>query len=59
MVLPDSGVPWEAATIDLTMMASLGSRERTRKEWHGVLDRAGLKVVHIHTYLPRRQDSII
>lgn len=60
MVLLDSGVPWEAATIDLTMMSSLGSRERTLKEWHGVLDRAGLKIViHIHTYLPRRQDSFI
>lgn len=59
MVLPDSGVPWEAATIDLTMMASLGSRERTLKEWHALLDQAGLKALHIHTYMPRRQDSII
>lgn len=59
MVLPDSGVPWQAATIDFTMMSSFRSRESTLKEWHGLLDRAGLKVVHIHTYLPRRQDSII
>lgn len=59
MVLPDSGVPWEAATVDLTMMASLGSRERTLKEWHALLDRAGLKVLHVYTYQPRRQDSII
>lgn len=59
MVLPDSGVPWEAATVDLTMMASLGSRERTLKEWHALLDQAGLKALHIYTYQPRRQDSII
>ncbi|KAI3396486.1 hypothetical protein diail_12106 [Diaporthe ilicicola] len=59
MVLPDSGVSWEAATIDLTMMASLGSRERTLKEWHSLLNQAGLKVLHIYTYIPRRQDSII
>ncbi|ROV90908.1 hypothetical protein VMCG_09989 [Cytospora schulzeri] len=59
MVLPDAGVSFEAATIDLTMMATLGSRERTLKEWHGLLDRAGLKVLHIHTYFARRQDSII
>lgn len=59
MVLPDAGVSWEAATIDLTMMASLGSRERTLREWHGLLDEAGLRVLQIHTYLPRRQDSII
>lgn len=59
MVLPDAGVPWEATTIDLTMMASLGARERTNREWHALLDSAGLKVLRIDTYLPRRQDSII
>ncbi|KAF3024985.1 hypothetical protein E8E14_013922 [Neopestalotiopsis sp. 37M] len=59
MVLPDANVPWEATTIDLTMMASLGARERTNKEWHALLDKAGLKVLRIDTYLPRRQDSII
>lgn len=59
MVLPDAGVTWEAATIDLTMMASLGSRERTIKEWTTLLDQAGLKIQKVHTYLPRRQDSVI
>lgn len=59
VVLPDSGVPWEAATMDLTMMASLGSRERTLKEWDALLDRAGLRIFRIYTYHPRRQDSII
>ncbi|KAG6357401.1 hypothetical protein INS49_013278 [Diaporthe citri] len=59
MVLPDSGVPWEAATVDLTIMASLGSRERTLKEWYALLDQAGLKALHVYTYQPRRQDSII
>ncbi|KAI1848708.1 hypothetical protein JX266_005567 [Neoarthrinium moseri] len=59
MVLPNTGVPWEAATIDLTMMSSLGSRERTLKEWYALLDAAGLKALRIDTYTPRRQDSII
>ena len=59
MVLPEAGVSWEATTIDLTMMASLGSRERTVNEWHSLLDAAGLKAIQIFTYLPRRQDSII
>lgn len=59
MVLPDSGVPWEAATLDLTMMASLGSRERTLSEWRALLDQAGLKALYVYPYQPRRQDSII
>ncbi|KAI0532598.1 S-adenosyl-L-methionine-dependent methyltransferase [Xylaria digitata] len=59
MVLPDSGVSWEAATIDLTLMASFGSRERTTAQWHALLNAAGLKVLRIDTYRARRQDSII
>ncbi|KAI8632432.1 S-adenosyl-L-methionine-dependent methyltransferase [Xylariaceae sp. FL1651] len=59
MVLPDSGVPWEATTIDLTIMSSLGSRERTTAEWHALLDAAGLKALRTDTYMARRQDSII
>ncbi len=59
MVLPDSGVSWEAATIDLTLMASFGSRERTTAQWHALLDAAGLKVLRIDTYQARRYDSII
>ncbi|GAP92595.2 putative o-methyltransferase b protein [Rosellinia necatrix] len=59
MVLPDSGVTWEATTLDLTLMASLGSCERTTAQWHGLLDAAGLKILCIDTYHARRQDSII
>ncbi|KAI1387804.1 S-adenosyl-L-methionine-dependent methyltransferase [Hypoxylon trugodes] len=59
MVLPTAGVPWEATTIDLTMMACLGARERTVAEWHTLLDAAGLRVERIDTYSPRRRDSII
>ncbi|KAI1110051.1 S-adenosyl-L-methionine-dependent methyltransferase [Nemania sp. NC0429] len=59
MVLPNSGVPWEATTIDLTIMASLGARERTSAEWNALLGAAGLKALRIDTYMARRQDSII
>ncbi|KAI8949783.1 S-adenosyl-L-methionine-dependent methyltransferase [Xylaria longipes] len=59
MVLPDGGVSWEATTIDLTLMATFGSRERTTAQWHALLDTAGLKVLRIDTYHDRRRDSII
>ncbi|KAI1744721.1 S-adenosyl-L-methionine-dependent methyltransferase [Xylaria scruposa] len=59
MVLPDSDASWEATTIDLTLMASFGSRERTTAQWHALLDTAGLKILRIDTYQARRQDSII
>ncbi|KAK1755797.1 O-methyltransferase-domain-containing protein [Echria macrotheca] len=59
MVLPDQGVPWQATTLDLTMMGALASRERTVGEWHDLLDRAGLKVLRIDTYALDKRDSII
>ncbi|MCJ1405556.1 hypothetical protein MMC11_008784 [Xylographa trunciseda] len=59
MVRPNEGVPWQAAQLDLAMMAALGSQERTIAQWYALLDRAGLKVVEIHTYGLSLQDSII
>lgn len=59
IVLPNAGVHWQAASVDLIMMSSFSSRERTIDEWHALLDAAGLRILKVHTYLPRRQDSII
>jgi demethylsterigmatocystin 6-O-methyltransferase len=59
VVMPDIGVPWQAAYMDLTMMASLGGLERTKVEYEDLLDRAGLKVVQIHEYDPERLSIIV
>ncbi|KAF7508283.1 hypothetical protein GJ744_009428 [Endocarpon pusillum] len=59
MVLPNSKVHWQAAQLDITLMASLASVERTKAQWLTLLDRAGLKVVNIYTYTVSLQDSII
>jgi demethylsterigmatocystin 6-O-methyltransferase len=56
MVLPSSGVQLYAAQIDLTMMASIASTERTEKQWLSLLQSAGLKVF---LYRPSTGDSII
>lgn len=59
IVLPVSGAHWHATCMDMLMMVGLGARERTVDEWGELLDEAGLRVVKIHTYLARHQDSII
>lgn len=59
MVLPDSGVHWQATQIDMIMMTSLASQERTREQWYALLGKAGLKVNKIYTYTTSLQDSII
>ena len=50
MVLPDRGVPWQTAYLDIAMMISMGGTERTRREYEGLLDRAGLRLTHVHQY---------
>jgi demethylsterigmatocystin 6-O-methyltransferase len=59
MVLPNSRVHWQATQLDLTLMASLASIERTKAQWQALLDRAGLKIINIYTYTLSLQDSII
>jgi demethylsterigmatocystin 6-O-methyltransferase len=59
MVIPNSGVHSYATQIDLTMMASIASRERTKEQWLNLLETAGLKVNQIYTYRPSTGDSII
>jgi demethylsterigmatocystin 6-O-methyltransferase len=57
--LPDSKVPWQCAFMDLTMTSSLGGCERSKEEWTSLLDRAGLRIVGVHTYDGVRMNSII
>ena len=59
IVLPHTGVHWQAAQLDLTMMAALGSVERTNEQWYALMKSAGLKILQIYTYTTWLQDSII
>lgn len=54
LVLPETGVPWQAAFMDVLMMASFSSIERTRAQWDTLLDKAGLKIVDVHQYDPKK-----
>ncbi|KAK4111488.1 hypothetical protein N656DRAFT_799320 [Canariomyces notabilis] len=59
MVLPNQGVHWWSASLDLHMYAMLGALERTEEQWRALLDRAGLRIVEIKTYSPVMRHSII
>ncbi|KAJ5106317.1 hypothetical protein N7456_002992 [Penicillium angulare] len=59
MVLPNAGVHWQAAQLDILMMTTLAARERTQDQWYHLLESAGLKVNSIHTYTSSLKDSII
>ena len=59
MVLPNSGVHWQAAQLDMQMMTSLASIERTQEQWYVLLESVGLKIEKIWTYTMSLKDSIV
>ncbi|CAG8982199.1 hypothetical protein HYALB_00003635 [Hymenoscyphus albidus] len=58
-VLPNEKVHWQATQEDLTMMATLGSKERTVEQLRVLMDSAGLEVLDIVQYTTSLNDSII
>lgn len=59
MVLPNTGVHWWSACLDLHLFSILGAWERNVDQWNSLLDRAGLKVVEIQSYVPTLTCSLI
>lgn len=59
VVLPDQGVHWQAAQMDLVMMVNLGAKERSRREWNALIEMAGLEILEVYTYTPTLQNSVL
>ena len=55
LVLQDQGCSAIAAQVDITMMACLASEERSERQWHGLVDSAGLKIEKIWTDVPEAE----
>ncbi|KAF4633169.1 hypothetical protein G7Y89_g4949 [Cudoniella acicularis] len=50
-VLPDTGVDWRTTSQDLGMMAIVGSKERNRLQWEGIIKSVeGLEVKDVRLY---------
>lgn len=41
LILPNSGVRWRQAHLDMLMMASLAGRERTHDQWEKLVEDTG------------------
>lgn len=59
MVLPNTGVHWWSACLDLHMYAMLGAMERNVDQWQTLLDKCGLKILETRTYMPVMRNSVI
>ncbi|KAI0003924.1 O-methyl transferase B [Xylariaceae sp. FL0662B] len=49
-VLPETGVGFIAASIDLTMLGAFASMERTEREWRILIESVGLELVRTYSY---------
>lgn len=59
MIFPESGVHYEAVSIDMTMLAAFASMERTEAQWRQTLAEAGLELVKIYMYNPVSYEGVM
>ena len=59
MVLPASGVHWQATQVDLTMMCALAAVERTKEHWEALLGSVDLKIENIYFHKPSVHEGVI
>jgi demethylsterigmatocystin 6-O-methyltransferase len=58
MVLPDQGVNWQVAQIDLTMLVAHAAMERTETQWSNLFDSVGLTLSRRDTYTPAVYEAV-
>jgi demethylsterigmatocystin 6-O-methyltransferase len=59
MLFPDKNVHWHATEIDLTMMSTFASIERTRTYWEALLGSVGLKITETYCYTPSIYETVM
>lgn len=59
VVMPQVGVSWKQASMDLAMMTMLAAKERTKAEFNALLASANLQIREIRTYDEDYGDSLI
>ena len=57
-VLPNTGAGLRAVSMDVLMMMYVGAIERTERQWHKLLDAAGLEIVKIWSISPDYESII-
>ena len=59
MILPETGVNFVAASIDMTMLTALAGKERTEKQWRETVREAGLELVETFVYSPLHYEGVM
>lgn len=50
VVAKERGARWQETGTDICIMAALGSRERTQKQWEDLAAQVGLDLVAVYPY---------
>jgi len=59
LLIPNKGAHENATRLDLTMMASLASIERTDSQWESLMEAAGFKILEKKTYGPAGESILV
>ncbi|KAI1759503.1 putative sterigmatocystin 8-O-methyltransferase precursor [Hypoxylon sp. FL1150] len=59
MVLSERGAPWRATQLDMAMITCLAAMERSEREWQGLLNEAGFKILKIWKYTEECEDCVL
>ncbi len=59
MILPEVGVNFMAASIDMTMLTALAGAERTEGEWRRVFKDVGLELGAVFMYNPLQYEGVM
>lgn len=59
MILPETGINFDAASIDMTMLTAFASMERTEAQWRETFRDVGLELVKMYTYNPMNYESVM
>ena len=58
-VLPDKGVHRYVTAEDISVMAALAARERTREQWEALIKAAGLRILGTYPYTNEKADAVL
>lgn len=59
MIFPETGVNFDAASIDMAMLSAFASMERTERQWRETFQDVGLELVKAYTYNPLSYESVM
>ena len=58
-ILPNKGVHRYVTAEDISVMAALGSRERTREQWEKLVQAAKLRILDTYPYTKEKVDAVL